>query len=389
MLLASAVPLSAASALYTFDLDGNPGWATTGGWAWGAPLGTNGDPPAGYTGDYVYGNYLGADYPPSIAAETLTTTALDCTSSEGTTLTFRRWLGVENNNWDQASISVSNDGGDNWTTIWANPGTTINDTYWQLCSFDIADLADGQSDVRIRWTLGPTDSSVNYHGWNIDDIQIWSGAPTLILAWTAYTDLTREYPNTVAALNSVLADCLVMETPTTSTTTLTNELKGKHVFLIPEQENASSTDQASLGATFATVLENFVRGGGTMIDCGESDYASGLMNGTGLMSLTVASSYYDTPTTLSVVPDSGSPSRVGPPVLLHHRQRHLHLQCRGEHAHHRRRRERLRGDRGAGLRRGRGDRARVGLLGLRLLRRDRPCHRRPVPEAVQACPALR
>jgi len=247
MLLVSAVPLSAATAIHTFTLDIDPGWATTGGWAWGAPLGTNDDPPAGYTGSYVYGNSLGAHYNNSIAAETLTTTALDCSSSEGTTLTFRRWLGVEYSTYDHASIAVSNDGGSTWTTVWANPDAVISDTYWQLCSYDIADLADGQSDVRIRWTLGPTDISVTYCGWNIDDIQIWSGAPTLILAWTTYADMGQEYPNTVAALNSVLADCLVMATTTTSTTTLTNELKGKHVFLIPEQEGGSNTQLADAG----------------------------------------------------------------------------------------------------------------------------------------------
>jgi hypothetical protein len=32
-------------------------------------------------------------------------------------------------------------------------------------------VADGQQYVYLRWTIGPTDSSVTYAGWNIDDVE--------------------------------------------------------------------------------------------------------------------------------------------------------------------------------------------------------------------------
>jgi hypothetical protein len=37
--------------------------------------------------------------------------------------------------------------------------------------------ADHQPTVYLRWVLGPTDGSVTYPGWNIDDIEIWALAP--------------------------------------------------------------------------------------------------------------------------------------------------------------------------------------------------------------------
>ncbi|MBU0639752.1 MAG: hypothetical protein KKB50_12870 [Planctomycetes bacterium] len=37
-------------------------------------------------------------------------------------------------------------------------------------SFDISATADGQATVYVRWGLGPTDYSVTYCGWNIDDV---------------------------------------------------------------------------------------------------------------------------------------------------------------------------------------------------------------------------
>jgi hypothetical protein len=291
LLLTSAVPLSAATAIYTNTLDSNPGWSATGGWTFGAPGGAGGDPASAHTGSYVYGNYLGSTYGYNMPAETLTTTAIDCSSSTGTTLTFWRWLGVELAAYDHAYVDVSGNGGSTWTRVWANPYVTITDSEWQLCSYDIANVADGQSDVRIRWTLGPSDGSVVYAGWNIDDIQIWSGAPTLVLAWTAYTDIDEEYANTVTALTSVLADCLVMPTSTLDANVLAADLKGKHVFLIPEQEQGTNDQLTSAGTAFSSVLESFVRAGGTLVDTGEWAAATGTLTATGLMSITPAAQH--------------------------------------------------------------------------------------------------
>ncbi|MCD6162798.1 MAG: carboxypeptidase regulatory-like domain-containing protein [candidate division Zixibacteria bacterium] len=161
--------------VYEWNLDTNPGWTTEGQWAYGQPTGGGGsygspDPTSGYTGDNVYGYNLNGDYPNSMAETHLTSTSIDCSGLGNVTLKFRRWLGVETSSYDHAYVRVSNDG-TNWTTVWSNPGD-IADYAWVVQEFDISSIADNQPVVYLRWTMGETDGSVVYCGWNIDDIQL-------------------------------------------------------------------------------------------------------------------------------------------------------------------------------------------------------------------------
>ncbi len=168
-------------AIYTFPLDTDPGWSVENQWAFGVPAGQSGDPAAGYTGQNVYGFNLNGDYPNSMPQTYyLTSQALDFSSVSGVSLRFRRWLGVERSQYDFATIDVSNNNGASWTNVWTNPlptGTSINETAWSYQTYDIAALADGHSQVRVRWGMGPTDTSVVYHGWNLDDIEFWAIVP--------------------------------------------------------------------------------------------------------------------------------------------------------------------------------------------------------------------
>ena len=168
---------STPDVVYNFPLDTDPGWTTEGDWAFGQPTGGgshNGDPTSGYTGVNVYGYNLYGDYPDSLPATYLTTTAIDCTGLTDVNLSFRRWLGVESNSdYDEASIEVSNNGAD-WTVIWraTDTGADVADTSWQLQEFNISAIADNQGTVYIRWGMGPTDGGLTYPGWNVDDVQI-------------------------------------------------------------------------------------------------------------------------------------------------------------------------------------------------------------------------
>ncbi len=162
-------------------MDADPGWTVSGGdWEFGQPTGQGGsygdpDPTSGYTGDNVYGYNLNGDYTNSMPAYHLTTPPLDCSMASGTTLTFYRWLGVEQPTYDHAVLSVSNDG-TNWDEYFHNEGT-ISDGDWVECTYDISASADGQSTVYIRWSIGPTDSGWTYCGWNIDDVEVSYLAP--------------------------------------------------------------------------------------------------------------------------------------------------------------------------------------------------------------------
>ena len=160
---------------YLFTMDTNPGWTTEGQWAHGTPTGGGGeyggpDPTSGYTGTNVYGYNLNGDYPNNLAQTHLTSTALDCTGLTGLELTFQRWLNVEQPIYDHAYLRVSNNG-TSWTTIWENT-STITDSSWNEMTYDISAIADNQSTVYLRWTMGSTDGGWRYSGWNIDDVTI-------------------------------------------------------------------------------------------------------------------------------------------------------------------------------------------------------------------------
>lgn len=173
-----ALQVGAPSAVYSWNLSTNPGWTISGGqWAWGTPTGGGGeyggpDPAAGHTGTTVYGYNLNGDYADDIPEYHLTTTAINCSNLAQVSLKFWRWLGVEQSDYDHAYVRVSNDGV-NWTTIWENPASATEDSAWSQQSFDISALADGRATVYIRWTMGSTDGSWAYCGWNIDDVEIW------------------------------------------------------------------------------------------------------------------------------------------------------------------------------------------------------------------------
>ena len=163
----------------TDDVD--PGWTATGMWAFGSPTGGgshNGDPVGGATGANVYGYNLAGDYPNNMAVETLTTTAIDLSSSVNTVVEFQRWLGIESSSYDHATFEISTDGLA-WSPLWTHSGASIDENAWSLQSFDISAVADGQAAVQLRWTMGTTDGSVTYPGWNVDDVRVIGNPPAV------------------------------------------------------------------------------------------------------------------------------------------------------------------------------------------------------------------
>ena len=172
--------VSGPSVVYEFDMNENPGFTLEGDWGFGQPSGGGGqyglpDPTSGFTGSNVLGYNLAGDYANGLPEFSATTPSLDCTDLTGVTLRFQRWLNVETSAYDHAYLRVSVGGGA-WQTIWENGGE-VTTNQWELMEYDLSAIADGQSDVRIRWVMGTTDSSWQYSGWNLDDIQLVASAP--------------------------------------------------------------------------------------------------------------------------------------------------------------------------------------------------------------------
>ncbi len=163
--------------VYENLLNTNPGWTTEGTWAFGHPTGGSGDhggpdPNNGYTGSNVYGYNLTGGYTNSMPERHLTSTTINCSGFYGIKLSFQRWLGVETSTYDHAYVRISNNNGSSWTTLWQNPSSTLDDGAWLSQEFDISAYADNKPNVKLRWTMGTTDSGWTYCGWNIDDIRL-------------------------------------------------------------------------------------------------------------------------------------------------------------------------------------------------------------------------
>lgn len=160
------------------DFETDLGWSVSGGsWARGVPTGGGGsygspDPTSGVTGPSVFGYNLSGDYENSMSERHLTSPAIDCSEMSGVNLKFWRWLGVEQPSYDHAYLRVSNNGSA-WTTIWEN-GEEVSDGSWTEYVYDISAIADGEPTVYLRWTMGTTDGSWTYCGWNIDDVRLSS-----------------------------------------------------------------------------------------------------------------------------------------------------------------------------------------------------------------------
>ncbi|MCE9619658.1 MAG: proprotein convertase P-domain-containing protein [Planctomycetes bacterium] len=164
--------------VYSEPMDSNPGWTTEGLWAWGTPAGAavssgSPDPTSGFTGTKVYGyNNVGSGlYENSLVERNLTTPAFDCTGLSGVKVAFQRRLNVESSTYDHAAFKVSTNG-TTWTTVFQNGTASMSESAWTKVSYSVAAIADNQPTVYFRWTMGTTDTSVQYSGWNIDDFEL-------------------------------------------------------------------------------------------------------------------------------------------------------------------------------------------------------------------------
>jgi hypothetical protein len=174
--------------LLTEPFDTDPGWTIDNGgnihgWAFGVPQGAGGDhgsedPTSGYTGADVYGVNLAGDYDNDLTENQLQLTMppVDCSQATSLQLSYRAWLCVETADYDHARVQVSVDGGATWVTARENTATEDGGT-WNLETLDLTAVAAGRPDVRIRWTIGPTDGSWQYCGWNLDDVVLEGAVP--------------------------------------------------------------------------------------------------------------------------------------------------------------------------------------------------------------------
>ena len=160
--------------LFSEMMSENPGWSCEGQWEWGEPQGQYGDPTSGATGPACYGYNLSGAYENNMPQYSLKTPVIDLSMAEKAVVRYSFWISVGLYPQDQASWDVSRDGGNSWITIIDNSEFSEPLTFdeWFEFTVDFTNVLAGQSQVQFRWTMGPTDSTDCYGGWNIDDFTI-------------------------------------------------------------------------------------------------------------------------------------------------------------------------------------------------------------------------
>ncbi len=188
--------------IFADDFSSNQGWTGLGGvgeWTIGACVGggTSGrqDPTEDHSssGDnQVLGNDLtsAGTYNDGIAEDWAYSPVIDCGGRTGVELRYWHWLGCESSTYDHAKFDVFD--GDSWINLFSN-GSTSQATSWTEAYYDLSAYADDNPGFQMRWSIGPTDGSGVYSGWNIDDIELKGygssgGSPVLALSPTSVID---------------------------------------------------------------------------------------------------------------------------------------------------------------------------------------------------------
>ena len=144
-----------------------------------------------YTYNGNYPTYMGGPY-------WATSPVMNCGGCSGAwNLKFMKRLGVESSYYDHAYVSVKGSNG-NWVNVWSNPQSTTNDGSYVQQTVSITNYVLNNPNFQVRFGLGSSDGSIQYTGWNIDDVEILpaaSGISTGEGNWTssafAPTDLGR------------------------------------------------------------------------------------------------------------------------------------------------------------------------------------------------------
>lgn len=153
---------------------GPDGFAGTGDWQLGTPIGVNGtalggfggdEPIGGATGDFAWGTIIGGLHSPSTTS--ILSRQFSFAGFTDVAMSFAEWLDSGGNSFDQAKVFVNGD-----EVYFADGGPTNG---WRTVNLDLS-AYDGLADVTIEFSFITT-SVVERVGWYVDDVAI-TGVPT-------------------------------------------------------------------------------------------------------------------------------------------------------------------------------------------------------------------
>jgi hypothetical protein len=154
-------------AIYTANMDSDPGWILEPQWQYGTPAYASSGPKGGFTGTRIIGYNLSGSYENRLSIKYATTPAINCSGSTSVILRFRRWLRLRSG--DTAVIQVTTNG-TSWANVWST-SSAVSDTSWQEVQYTLPPGVAGSPSVRLRWGIA-SNPAQNDIGWNIDDVEL-------------------------------------------------------------------------------------------------------------------------------------------------------------------------------------------------------------------------
>jgi hypothetical protein len=138
-------------------------------WSWGEAAGGATDPPFAYSGGKLVGQTIGGDYAPQQYSY-LAMPPIDVGQYSDVRLQYRRWLAVEDSEFDKARVTVN--GGQAFVNFTANQGQRSSthhiDREWRFNDIGVSGYGFGHT-INIAWDL-QTDEGLQLGGWAIDDV---------------------------------------------------------------------------------------------------------------------------------------------------------------------------------------------------------------------------
>ena len=118
--------------------------------------------------------------------------AVDTTAIATVELRFRRWLNADYLAYMQSDVEVWN--GFDWVVIWQTEGEpNVFDATWTLQTFDITAHSNSQLRVRFGLRVGAA-GAFSVSGWNLDDVEIVGGTPSVTSPTSALITATGATP---------------------------------------------------------------------------------------------------------------------------------------------------------------------------------------------------
>ncbi len=172
----AAAPIPAPTVVYFENFDTTDGGFVASGtnpsWAWGAPSATPG-PGSAYSAPNLWATNLTGSYNVSELSY-ITSPVIDLSAHAGLapSLSFWHWMDSESNTWDWGAVEVTKDGGTTWQVVLEKFGDILS---WSPKSI-VLDPSYAVADFQFRFFMR-SDTSGQYPGWYIDDVEISVSEP--------------------------------------------------------------------------------------------------------------------------------------------------------------------------------------------------------------------